>query len=83
MTKSGPDREATDEKIMRAIREHYAPAVGTSDIAEQVGVTRQTIDLHLRDMWDEGLVDSKKVGQSRIWWLTSRGNRELSGEPIE
>ena len=75
---SGPDREATNEKVLRAIRDHFAPAVGTSDISDEIGVARQTADKRLRELWDAGLVDSTKVGQSRIWWITSRGNRKLS-----
>lgn len=78
MTKPGPDRTATDENILIAIRDHYAPAVGTSDIAETVGVARQTVDLRLRDLLEEGYVDSTKIGRSRIWWLTSKGRRSLS-----
>jgi len=80
MANPGPEREATDEKILTAIRNHYAPAVGTSDIAERLDVSRQTVDLHLRDLWEEGLVDSTKVGRSRIWWITSQGKREIFEE---
>jgi len=74
---SGPDRQATDEKVLSAIKDHYAPAVGTSDIADEIGVARQTVDNRLRDLWDTGHVDSKKVGRSRIWWITNTGEKLL------
>jgi predicted transcriptional regulator len=80
---SGPARQATVSRILRAIRNHYAPAVGAADIAEEIGVARQTVDNRLRDMWDDGLVDSKKVGRSRIWWITNTGNRKLSEHDSE
>ena len=78
MAPPGPERKATDQKILRSIRDHFAPAVGTSDIAESIEVSRQTADNHLRDLWDEGMVDSIKVGRSRIWWITNEGRRLLS-----
>jgi DNA-binding MarR family transcriptional regulator len=74
---SGPYRKATTEAVLTAIRSHYAPAVGTADIADDVGVARQTVDNRLRELWDNGLVDSMKVGRSRIWWLTTDGKKEL------
>jgi predicted transcriptional regulator len=68
----------TDKEILRAIRDHRAPAVGSSDIGSAVGVSRQAVDRRLRNFEDEepSLVKSDKVGQVRIWWLTTEG-REL------
>lgn len=83
MPSPGPDRKAEDDAILAAIKEHYAPAVGTTHIAEEVGVRRQTVDTHLRKLWDRGLVDSMKVGKSRIWWITSSEERELADEPVD
>lgn len=80
---SGPDRKATVDKILLILRNHYAPAVGTSDIAEEIGVARQTVDKRLREMWDDGLVDSMKVGRSRIWWITTDGTRKLADESTD
>ena len=77
MTARGPDPEATTEKLLVAIRNHYAPAVGTSEIAERVGVARQTVDRRLRKLESEGLVETEKVGQARIWWLTTEGRRRI------
>ena len=76
--KPGPDREATDERILRAIRDAYAPAVGTSEIADELGVERQTVDRHLRDLSDEGYVNTKMIGQVRVWWLSDEGRKRLA-----
>jgi predicted transcriptional regulator len=78
MAKPGPERVATTEKLLMAIRDAYPPALGTSDIAESLGVKRQTVDKHLRSIAEEGLVDTDMVGQSRIWWLTDDGRKWLS-----
>ena len=77
MGKPGPERKATDERILRAIRDIYSPAVGTSDIAERVEVERQTVDKHLRTLADEGYVDTRMIGQSRVWWLTNKGKKKI------
>lgn len=76
--KPGPDREATDERILKAIRDAYPPAVGTSDIAEEIGVSRQTVDRHLRDLVEEGYVNTSKIGRVRAWWLSDEGRKILA-----
>lgn len=75
--KPGPDRTATDESILKAIKDAYSPAVGTSEVAERVGVERQTADRHLRRLDEEGLVNTRMTGQSRVWWLSDEGLRYL------
>lgn len=76
--KPGPDREATDERILQAIRDAYAPAVGTSEIAEELNVERQTVDRHLRNLAEDGYVNTKKIGQVRVWWLADEGRKRLA-----
>lgn len=78
--KPGPDREATDYRILRAIRDAYAPAVGTSEVADELGVRRQTVDKHLRKLVEEGYVNSKKIGRVRVWWLSDQGKKRLADE---
>lgn len=74
----GPNRQATTEGILHAIRDIYGPAAGTSEIAEKVGVSRQAVDKHLRELADEGLVNTRKIGQVRVWWLSDDGERMIS-----
>ncbi|WP_435101140.1 winged helix-turn-helix domain-containing protein [Halarchaeum sp. P4] len=75
--KPGPDREVTDEQILTAIRNAYSPAVGTSDVAERVGAQRQTVDKHLRELAEEGLVETRMIGRVRVWWLSDDGRRYI------
>lgn len=70
----------SDEQVLRAIRDHYAPAVGTTDIADEVGLSRQAIDKRLRKFERNGLVETDKVGQSRIWWLSTAGKKRAHGD---
>ena len=74
----GPDREATDLRILRAIRDAYAPAVGTSEVAEELDLTRQAVDKHLRRLSEDGRVNTKKIGRVRVWWLSDDGRKWLA-----
>jgi len=78
MTKRGPKPEATTVKLLKAIRDHYAPVAGTQDIADNLDVARQTADRRLWQLEEQGLVETDKIGQARIWWLTTDGRRYLS-----
>ena len=67
----------SDVEIMQVIRDHYAPAVGTADIADEVGVTRQAAGNRLRNLHDDGLVEKYRVGQAVVWYLSDAGERYL------
>jgi predicted transcriptional regulator len=71
------NRGTSDTEVLSAIRGHYAPAVGTSDIAEAAGVSRQAADNRLRNLEDDGLVESYKAGRTLVWYLTNAGKRYL------
>lgn len=65
----------SDEEYIDAVHEHE-PA-GTKEVADTVGVARQSADYRLRQLEDQGLVASKKIGNSLAWSVTDegRGNR--------
>jgi predicted transcriptional regulator len=70
-------RGTSDRAILLAISEHHAPAVGTSDIADEVGVSRQAVDRRLRSLQEDGLVEKYRVGRSVVWYLAPAGERYL------
>ncbi len=55
------------EDYLEAVREHEPAA--TSEVAEAVGVTRQGADYRLRKLEEDGLVRSKMVGNSLVWFV--------------
>ncbi|ELY83434.1 winged helix-turn-helix domain-containing protein [Natrinema gari] len=57
--------EHTDEDVLNAVRE-YEPA-GTKEVADELGIARQSADYRLRRLLDEGQVSKKKVGNSLVW----------------
>lgn len=58
--------EHTDDEILAAVRAHQPAA--TSEVADEVGVTRQGADHRLRQLRDDGRVSSKKIGASLVWF---------------
>lgn len=56
------------EDFLNAIREEGGMA-GTTDIAERVGVIRETAYKKLQRMEDENEVESKKIGNSLVWTI--------------
>ncbi|CAM2991758.1 MULTISPECIES: FaeA/PapI family transcriptional regulator [Halobacterium] len=57
--------EHTDEEVLEAVRTHE-PA-GTKEVADELGIARQSADYRLRSLLDEGRVSKKKVGNSLVW----------------
>jgi len=58
--------EHTDEEILAAVRAHEPAA--TSEVADEVDMTRQGADRRLRSLRDEGRVNGKKIAASRVWF---------------
>ncbi len=75
--------EHTDDEILAAVRAHE-PA-GASEVADEVGMSRQGADRRLRRLRDAGRVSSKKVGASLVWFDTevdeSDQERDESASP--
>lgn len=56
-----------DEAVLEAVKENE-PA-GTSDVADTLGIVRQSADYRLRRLEEAGKVRSKMVGNSLVWML--------------
>lgn len=57
--------EHPDEAVLDAVRNHE-PA-GTKEVADELGIARQSADYRLRRLLDDGRVSKKKVGNSLVW----------------
>jgi predicted transcriptional regulator len=57
--------EHSDEEFVNAVREHE-PA-GTQEVADEIGIARQSADHRLRRLEEAGHVSKKKVGRSLVW----------------
>ena len=67
--------EVTADDVVAAVRAHDPAA--TSEIGDELGVSRQAADRRLRRLRDDGRVSSKKIGASLVWFLP----REAGGRP--
>lgn len=74
----GPDPTVSDRRLLQTIHDHYAPAVGSGHIADTVHLSQQAVSKRLEQLVDDDLVATTKVGQSRIYWLTTDGKLHLS-----
>jgi len=70
MSTRGPDPMVTREELRQQIKSFNLPFVTASDMADELGVARQTAHKHLQRMVDDGRLQKHKVGSSAvIWWL--------------
>lgn len=73
MTRPGPDPSVSDEDIIRVIVANEKPVMGTTEIADRLGISQQAMSRHLKRLADEGALKTDKVGQARVWWPTDEG----------
>lgn len=65
-------REHSDEEFIEAVREHE-PA-STREVAEEIGIYRQSADYRLRRLEEDERVTRKKAGHSLVWMLANGGD---------
>lgn len=78
----------SDAEVLAAVRTHEPAA--TSEVGDELGITRQGADRRLRRLRDEGRVKSKKIGASLVWFDATGGGqrdatecRETPAEPAD
>lgn len=57
--------EHTDDEIIQAVRLNE-PA-GTQEVADELGIARQSADYRLRKLLNQGRVEKKMIGNSLAW----------------
>ena len=60
--------EHSEAEIIDAVRKHE-PA-GTQEVADELGIARQSADYRLRQLVDVGNISKKKVGRSLVWTVS-------------
>jgi|AntDeeMinimDraft_5_1070356.scaffolds.fasta_scaffold25938_2 predicted ArsR family transcriptional regulator len=70
MATRGPEPKVTESKLREHIESQENPFVTASEMAESLGVARQTAYKHLQRMHEDGKLRKEKIGGSAvIWWL--------------
>lgn len=62
------ESEHSDSDVLAAV-DANTPAA-TSEVANDLGISRQAADYRLRQLRDEGRVEAKKIGASLVWFTT-------------
>jgi len=71
MATRGPEPMVTESKLREEIENHENPFVTASEMAEALGVARQTAYKHLQRMHENGELEKEKIGGSAvIWWIS-------------
>lgn len=76
----GRDRVIEDERILLEFILTDSPALFTSEIAENVSLTRQRLGDRLKELEELGYVKSKKASGRRLWWITDEGSMEIANK---
>lgn len=71
-------RKYEDGAFMDAV--HQRQPASTGEVADYVGCPRRTADYRLRRLRSQGLVNSKMVGNSLIWFHSEEGKIEEEGQ---
>ena len=69
-----------DAAFLDAVREH--PRATTQEVAEIVGVNERAADHRLRQLYAEGAVESKAIGNTLIWIPVDDGSGD-SGPDLD
>jgi len=59
--------DVSNTDVVAAVRAHDPAA--TSEVGDELGISRQAADRRLRRLRDDGRVSSKKIGASLVWFL--------------
>lgn len=75
--KGGRRPVVSDEEILSLISDSSDPVISAPELADDLPVSKTAVYKRLRDLQERGLVESKKIGQGRAWWLTPEGQEFL------
>lgn len=73
----------TDSDVLEALREQPDPVATTSELAETLDVSSETVRRHLSELHGKGLVDRKTVGaRAVVWWALDTGDSTAPAAPL-
>ena len=62
--------QMTEAEIMDLLDRVPGPVIATTDVAEHFDSTTEGARRKLNDLCDEGVLDRRKVGNTRVYWKT-------------
>jgi len=80
VSKPGPDPTVTKIDVLKEIRLAYPPVQAPKDLAERLEISNTAVSNKLKDMEENGWVESERVGRARVYWITDDGRAQLDPE---
>ncbi|WP_144049502.1 hypothetical protein [Halorubrum salipaludis] len=70
---AGRKETVSDEEILSIFMESSDPFMTTAEIAEELDFTLTGARKRLYGLEENGLLNSKKAGNSPVWWISENG----------
>jgi len=70
---AGRKPTVSDKEVLEIFLEASDPALTTGEISQALDMSQQGAYSRLDDLVNRGLVETKKFGQGRGWWITDAG----------
>lgn len=72
MSAEGRNRSVSDAELIEAVKRHPDPAVKSSEVATEVGLTSTRINELLGQLEHQGFLESKRFGSGKGWWVVNQ-----------
>lgn len=69
-------KETGDNVLLREFLLSDDPCLVATEVADGVDMSRQGVAKRLKELSDDGWLNSKKPGRDRIYWLTESGRHK-------
>lgn len=62
-------QKVSDEEIIRVFKDSSEHVLTASEVADQLPVTRQLVNLRLNELEEGDILESKSSGSGKVWWI--------------
>lgn len=83
MPRPGRDKSVSDLEILEAAVLTPGPAVSTTELGDLLGMSQQGIYNRLIQLQEDGLLESKVAGGTRLWWVTFSGEEFVARRRVD
>lgn len=77
---AGRKPRVSDSEILEVFAASSDPVLSAKEVSEEIDIGERGTYQRLEELRDRNLVEDKKIGQARAWWITDAGRDFLSGD---
>ena len=74
MSTRGPERQVSDQELLKCFDDVDKPFVTTSDIEARVGLSKTRIRQRLKSIGKEQQIERHKVGNAVVYWVSEENS---------